>query len=84
MREISSSNAVNDSSVDSLVEGSLEYREMKRLYTNEKRQCEKWRKHYQILKGQLMDLRKTAIRKLIFLIIELTVQTSRATSGRND
>ena len=37
--------------VHSLVKGSLEYREMKRMYLREQQQAEEWKKDYQVLKN---------------------------------
>ncbi|UJR18831.1 hypothetical protein I4U23_021959 [Adineta vaga] len=48
-------------SINSLVESSVEFREMKRLYLNEKKLCHEWRKDFQILKRQLADLRASTI-----------------------
>ena len=53
----------NISAVQSLIEGSLEYRELKRQYMNEKNQVDEWRKDYAMLKRQLIDLKSTTIRK---------------------
>lgn len=63
MREIPNSIVVNNNAIDSMIEGSLQYREMKRLYLNEKKQSDEWRKDYKILKQQLVDLRASTIRK---------------------
>lgn len=53
----------NISSVQSLIEGSLEYRELKRQYMNEKNQADEWRKDYATLKRQLINLKSNTIRK---------------------
>jgi len=67
--QTSSSSSCIDSSnnnslpIHSLIEGSLEYREMKRLYVFEKQQAEDWRKDYKVLKRQLAHVKSTTIRK---------------------
>ena len=61
---VSTASTTSNESVSFLVEGSLEYRELKRLYLKEKGQTEEWRKDYQILKSQMSTLRATTIRKL--------------------
>ena len=45
------------------IEGSLEYRELKRLYLHEKQQSEEWKKDYQILKRHLEKVKSTTIRE---------------------
>ncbi|CAF3335981.1 unnamed protein product [Rotaria socialis] len=47
--------------IHSLVEGSLEYREMKRLYLGEKQQTEEWRKDCNVLKRQVAYLKSSTI-----------------------
>ncbi|CAF1686156.1 unnamed protein product [Rotaria magnacalcarata] len=47
--------------IHSLVEGSLEYRKMKRLYLGEKQQTEEWRKDYNVLKRQVAYLKSSTI-----------------------
>ncbi|CAF3774785.1 unnamed protein product [Rotaria magnacalcarata] len=47
--------------IHSLVEGSLEYREMKRLYLNEKQLVEDWRKDYNVLKKQVAFIKTSTI-----------------------
>ncbi|CAF4913588.1 unnamed protein product [Rotaria socialis] len=47
--------------IHSLVEGSLEYREMKRLYLNEKQLVEDWRKDYNVLKKQVAFVKTSTI-----------------------
>lgn len=64
MRDTSNMATHDDFALDPLIEGSLQYREMKRLYVNEKKQSDEWRKDYHILKRQLAELRAKTIRKL--------------------
>ena len=66
----SSSTPLNDSnpikttsSISASVEGSLEYREMKRLYLHEQNQAQEWRKDYYVIKKQLAKVKATTIRK---------------------
>jgi hypothetical protein len=59
----------NNFPTHSLIEGSIEYRELKRLYMREQNQAEEWRKDYGVLKRQLVDLKATTIRKFIFSLI---------------
>ncbi|CAF1110826.1 unnamed protein product [Rotaria magnacalcarata] len=47
--------------IHSLVEGSLEYREMKRLYLNEKQLVEDWRKDYNVLKKRVAFVKTSTI-----------------------
>ncbi|CAF0969744.1 unnamed protein product [Adineta steineri] len=60
----------NKSAVDSLVEGSLEYREMKRLYLSEKRLAAEWKKDYQVLKRQLANLRASTMPRPTAEVVE--------------
>ncbi|CAF1055761.1 unnamed protein product [Rotaria sordida] len=45
----------------SIIESTLEYRELKRLYLHEKKQAEEWKKDYMILKRQLQELRSSTL-----------------------
>ncbi|CAF1228441.1 unnamed protein product [Rotaria magnacalcarata] len=45
----------------SLIEGSMEYRELKRLYLHEKKQADEWKKDYQVLKNQLNELKASTL-----------------------
>ncbi|CAF4980346.1 unnamed protein product [Rotaria sp. Silwood1] len=45
----------------SMIESSLEYRELKRLYLHEKQQAEEWKKDYMVLKRQLQELRASTL-----------------------
>ncbi|CAF1233897.1 unnamed protein product [Adineta ricciae] len=57
------SSSVNSTrcSTQSLVEGSLEYRELKRLYVDQKNLAEEWRKDYGVLKQQVDFLKSNTI-----------------------
>ncbi len=50
-------------SIDPSIEGSLEYRELKRMYLRERNQAEEWRKDYYVIKKQLAKVKETTIRK---------------------
>ncbi|CAF4703276.1 unnamed protein product [Rotaria sp. Silwood2] len=68
LSDSNSSNSTNFS-IRPLVEGSLEYRELKRLYLEEKKAKEEWEKDYKVLKQQLAHLRSTTIRECnLFLL----------------
>mgnify|MGYP006911093073 FL=1 len=43
--------------IDPLIESSLEYRELRRMYLYEKSQSEEWRKDYRVVKKQLDKLK---------------------------
>ncbi|CAF1517721.1 unnamed protein product [Adineta ricciae] len=65
-QRLSSSNNLLNSTASqfpsqALIEGSLEYRELKRLYVREQQQVEEWRKDYQVMKRQLADLKANSI-----------------------
>ncbi|CAF1639351.1 unnamed protein product, partial [Adineta ricciae] len=65
-QRLSSSNNLSNSATNqfpsqALIEGSLEYRELKRLYVREQQQVEEWRKDYQVMKRQLADLKASSI-----------------------
>ena len=62
MKDSTSTNKTNFP-VNSLVEGSLEYREMKRMYLREQRLADEWKKDYQVLKQQLARVKASTIRK---------------------
>ncbi|CAF1464160.1 unnamed protein product [Adineta steineri] len=51
----------NDFPTHSLIEGSIEYRELKRMYAREQNLVEEWRKDYQVLKTQLNYLKSNTI-----------------------
>ena len=63
-----STSSINNQPIG-LVEGSLEYRELKRMYLREKNDAEEWRKDYQIMKRQLAQLKSSTIRKFQFTLL---------------
>jgi hypothetical protein len=65
LSSLNNSNSSNSTTfpIHSLVEGSLEYRELKRLYLDQKTQSDEWRKDYQVLKQQLALLKSNTIRE---------------------
>ena len=58
--------------IHSLVKGSLEYREMKCLYLQEKQNAEEWRKDYNVLKRQVVYLKSSTIRECSTSFIDLS------------
>ena len=62
----STTSTSSSNSISSHIEGTLEYRELKRLYLKEKALAEEWRKDYAILKSQMATLKATSIRMLKF------------------
>ncbi|CAF1421172.1 unnamed protein product [Adineta ricciae] len=57
----SSTSTSSNNSHSAHIEGSLEFRELRRLYNKEKSMADEWRKDYGILKGQMATLKATTI-----------------------
>ncbi|CAF4600336.1 unnamed protein product [Rotaria socialis] len=55
------SSITNKPTPSAYVEGSLEYRELKRSYLFEKKQASEWKKDYAVLKHQLNELKSTTL-----------------------
>ncbi|CAF3393930.1 unnamed protein product [Rotaria socialis] len=53
-----------------LIEGSLEYRELKRSYLFEKKQAEEWKKDYMVLKQQFNELKSSTLPRPTAEVIE--------------
>ena len=70
MNDSNSSKSTNFS-IDPLIEGSLEYRELKRLYSEERKAKEEWKKDYKVLKQQLTHLQSTTIRECNIFLLHL-------------
>ncbi|UJR19819.1 hypothetical protein I4U23_022952 [Adineta vaga] len=66
----STTSTSSSNSISSHIEGTLEYRELKRLYLKEKALAEEWRKDYAILKSQMATLKATSIPRPTADVIE--------------
>ncbi|CAF2842983.1 unnamed protein product [Rotaria sp. Silwood2] len=57
----SNASTMSKLSATSIIESSLEYRELKRLYLNEKKQADEGKKDYMVLKQQLQELKSSTL-----------------------